>query len=82
MQGRGLADRFITWAELGAGAFLAVVMTLTFCTVMLRYLFNFAIPDAYDYGRNMLGVLIFWGIAVTGFRGEHIVVDFVWNATA
>ena len=80
MNGRGLVDRFITWAELGAGAFLTIVMLLTFASVMLRYLFNISIPDAYDYGRNMLGILIFWGIAVTGFRGEHIVVDFVWNA--
>jgi TRAP-type C4-dicarboxylate transport system permease small subunit len=80
MDGRGLTNRFTHWAEMGAGFFLAFVMLLTFTSVTLRYLFNISIPDAYDLGRNMLGVLIFWGIAVTGFRGEHITVDMVWSA--
>ena len=80
MDGRGLTNRFTHWAEMGAGFFLAFVMLLTFTSVMLRYAFNISIPDSYDLGRNMLGVLIFWGIAVTGFRGEHITVDMVWSA--
>ena len=30
----------------------------------------------------MLGILIFWGIAATSYRGTHITVDLVWaNAT-
>lgn len=74
-----MIHRLTRWAELGAGGFLAVVMVLTFASVVLRYLFDVAIPDAYDLGRLFLGVLIFWGIAVTGFRGEHITVDVIWN---
>ncbi len=27
----------------------------------------------------MLGILIFWGIAATSYRGTHITVDLVWG---
>lgn len=77
--GTEVIQRLTRYAELGAGAFLAIIMALTFASVVLRYLFNIAIPDAYDLGRLLLGILIFWGIAVTGFRGEHITVDALWN---
>ncbi|MGB6819840.1 MAG: TRAP transporter small permease, partial [Pseudolabrys sp.] len=36
-------------------------------------------PDSYDFGRLMLGILIFWGIAATSYRGTHITVDLVWS---
>ncbi len=77
--GAGAADRFIAAAELTAGLCLALVASLTFASVGLRYLFAASIPDAYDLGRNLMGVLIFWGIAATGFRGEHITVDLLWG---
>ena len=80
MQKRAVADRFIGGAERVAGAFLAVVTALTFVSVVLRYIFNWSIPDSYDLSRNFLGILIFWGIAVTGFRGDHITVDLLWGA--
>jgi TRAP-type C4-dicarboxylate transport system permease small subunit len=44
----------------------------------LRNLFNYAIPDSFDIGRMLLGILIFWGIAATSYRGTHITVDLVW----
>ncbi len=75
-----LADLAVAGAERAAGAFLAVVTVLTFATVVLRYGFRTSIPDSYDLSRNFLGILIFWGIAITGFRGEHITVDLVWGA--
>ena len=37
-----------------------------------------SIPDCYDFGRFLLGILIFWGIAATSYRGTHITVDLVW----
>ncbi|HWK44253.1 MAG TPA: TRAP transporter small permease [Stellaceae bacterium] len=79
MRGSGWADLFIGGAERVAGSFLAIVTALTFVTVVLRYGFSISIPDSYDLSRNALGILIFWGIAVTGFRGEHITVDLVWG---
>jgi TRAP-type C4-dicarboxylate transport system permease small subunit len=73
------AELFATATERIAGLFLAVVTGLTFLTVVLRYGFSMSIPDSYDLSRNLLGILIFWGIAMTGFRGEHITVDLLWG---
>ena len=76
---RGWADLFVAGAERLAGSLLAVVTALTFAAVALRYGFGATIPDSYDLSRNLLGILIFWGIAITGFRGNHITVDLVWG---
>jgi TRAP-type C4-dicarboxylate transport system permease small subunit len=46
--------------------------------VLLRNVFSYSIPDAFDFGRLLLGILIFWGIAATSYRGGHITVDLVW----
>ena len=49
-----------------------------FILMLLRNVFSVSIPDAYDFGRLMLGILIFWGIAATSYRGGHITVDLIW----
>ena len=49
-----------------------------FISVLLRYFFSISIPDSYDFGRLLLGILIFWGIAATSYRGTHITVDLLW----
>lgn len=77
---KSAADAAIAAAERFAAALLALVTVLTFVSVALRYVFHWAIPDFYDYSRLLLGILIFWGIAVTGFRGEHITVELLYNA--
>ncbi len=71
-------DRFIDGIELIAAVFVGLVAADTFISVLLRELFNAQIPDAYDFGRLLLGILIFWGIAATSYRGTHITVDLVW----
>src|SRR6202030_1986865 len=71
-------DRFIDGIELAAAAFIGIVAIDIFVSVLLRYLFNASIPDSYDAGRLLLGILIFWGIAATSYRGGHITVDLVW----
>src|SRR6187431_1325761 len=71
-------DRFIDTIELVAAFFVGIVALDTFLIVMLRYFFNVAIPDSYDFGQLLLGILIFWGIAATSYRGTHITVDLVW----
>lgn len=73
-------DRFIHAIEVTAAWFLAVVTALTFVSVILRYFFAWQIPDTYDFSRLLLATLIFWGMAGTGYRGEHITVDLVWGA--
>ena len=71
-------DRFIDGIELAAAVFIGIVAADVFVTVMLRY-FGIAIPDSYDLGQLLLGILIFWGIAATSYRGTHITVDLVWS---
>ncbi len=78
--GRGPVDRFIDAIEMTAAGFLAIVTVLTFVSVILRYFFSWAIPDSYDFTRLLLGILIFWGMAVASFRGDHITVDLLWSA--
>jgi len=78
-RGPGPVDRFIDLIEVTAAGFLAVVTLLTFVSVILRYFFAWSIPDSYDFTRLLLGILIFWGIAVAGYRGDHISVDLLWS---
>ncbi len=75
---RASMDRFIDTIEWIAAAFVGIVAANIFIAVLLRNIFNYAIPDSFDIGRMMLGILIFWGIAATSYRGGHITVDLVW----
>jgi TRAP-type C4-dicarboxylate transport system permease small subunit len=77
---RGPMDRFIDGIELLAAIFVGLVAADIFISVLLRYFFSVSIPDSYDFGRLLLGILIFWGIAATSYRGTHITVDLVWGA--
>jgi TRAP-type C4-dicarboxylate transport system permease small subunit len=75
-------DRFIDAIEWIAAFFVGIVALNTFIAVVMRKFFAVTIPDYYNIGQFMLGVLIFWGIAATSYRGSHITVDLVWaNAT-
>jgi TRAP-type C4-dicarboxylate transport system permease small subunit len=65
--------------ERAAGIFLAAIVTLTFVSIMLRAFLNVTIPDWFDLSRLLLGIAIFWGIATTSYRDEHIQVDFLWE---
>src|SRR6476620_11228045 len=76
---RASMDRFIDAIEWIAAGFVGFVAAIIFIAVLLRNLFNYAIPDSFDIGRMLLGILIFWGIAATSYRGTHITVDLVWG---
>jgi TRAP-type transport system small permease protein len=71
-------DRFINAIELVAAAFVGLVAADVFIAVLLRYFFSIDIPDSYNFGQLLLGILIFWGIAATSYRGTHITVDLLW----
>ncbi|MGA8602336.1 MAG: TRAP transporter small permease [Beijerinckiaceae bacterium] len=79
---RKFRDRFIDSIELIAAFFVGIVAADIFISVLLRYFFSVQIPDAYDFGRLLLGILIFWGIAATSYRGTHITVDLVWSSAS
>lgn len=72
--------RLVNSVEVTAASLLAAVTAITFVSVILRYFFHWSIPDGFDIGRNLLGILIFWGIAIAGYRGDHITVDLLWTA--
>jgi len=76
---RNAMDRFIYGIEVIAAIFVGLVAADIFISVLLRYLFRISIPDGYDFGRMFLGILIFWGIAATSYRGAHITVDLGWE---
>src|SRR5882757_2546162 len=73
-------DRFINGIEWIAAGFVGLVAVDIFVSVLLRYFFSVSIPDSYDFGKLLLGILIFWGIAATSYRGSHITVDLLWSA--
>jgi TRAP-type C4-dicarboxylate transport system permease small subunit len=79
---KNVMDRFIDGIELIAAAFVGIVAVNTFTAVFMRKFFGLTIPDYYDFGRLLLGILIFWGIAATSYRGSHITVDLVWANVA
>ena len=74
----GIMDRFIDSIEWIAAIFVGVVAADVFISILLRYFLNVSIPDSYDFGRLLLGILIFWGIGATSYRGAHITVDLLW----
>ncbi|MDB5883310.1 MAG: TrapT family, DctQ subunit C4-dicarboxylate transport [Ramlibacter sp.] len=78
---RNTADRLINGIEWLAALFVGIVALNIFAAVVLRKFFSASIPDAYDFGRMLLGILIFWGIAATSYRGGHITVDLLWTAS-
>jgi TRAP-type transport system small permease protein len=75
---RAVMDRFIDTIEWIAAGFVGLVALDVFISVLLRNTLNYSIPDSFDVGRMLLGILIFWGIAATSYRGTHITVDLVW----
>ena len=75
---RNFMDRFIDSIEWIAAFFVGIVALNTFTAVFMRKFFAVTIPDYYNFGQFLLGILIFWGIAATSYRGTHITVDLVW----
>jgi len=76
---RASMDRFIDTIEWIAAGFVGIVAANIFIAVLLRNLFSYSIPDSFDIGRLLLGILIFWGIAATSYRGTNITVDLIWG---
>jgi TRAP-type C4-dicarboxylate transport system permease small subunit len=72
-------DKFIDSIEWVAAFFVGIVALNTFVAVFMRKFFAVTIPDYYNFGQFLLGILIFWGIAATSYRGTHITVDLIWG---
>src|SRR5258708_615058 len=75
---KNVMDRLLDSIEWIAAFFVGIVALNTFLAVFMRKFFAVTMPDYYNFGQFMLGILIFWGIAATSYRGTHITVDLVW----
>ena len=65
-------DAWVLRTEKAAGIFLGAIAIVTFISVSLRGTLGFAIPDGFDVSRLMLATAMFWGIASTSHRNEHV----------
>ena len=60
-----------------ASAILLAMMLLTFVDVVARYVFNRPVSGAFEVTELLLLVLIFAGLPLVSYAGEHAVMDFV-----
>jgi len=76
----GLVAAIFTGIVTGIGIVAAIVYVILALGPIMAALRDVSIdiPDSYDFGMLLLGILIFWGIAATSYRGTHITVDLVW----
>lgn len=71
--------RFLSATETVAAFFLLLIALLTAGNVLLRGVFGIQIPDWYDGARMIMGIALFWGVALTTYYGSHICVDLLWE---
>lgn len=71
--------RVLAVTETVAAIFLLLIALLTAGNVGLRDLLSLQIPDWFDGSKLLLGIALFWGIALATYHGSHICVDIVWE---
>ena len=71
--------RLLAATETVAALFLLSIALLTAANVVLRDVLSVQIPDWFDGTKMLLGIALFWGIAVATYHASHIAVDIVWE---
>jgi TRAP-type C4-dicarboxylate transport system permease small subunit len=71
--------RLLAATETVAALFLLLIALVTALNVTLRDLFAIQIPDWFDGSKLLLGIALFWGIAVATYHAGHICVDVLWE---
>lgn len=74
-----MLEKILAVTEAVAALFLLLVAALTFSNVCVRYLFDTQIPDWFDFSKQFQAIAIFFGIALSTYRGSHICVDVLWE---
>ncbi|MEZ5665205.1 MAG: TRAP transporter small permease [Burkholderiaceae bacterium] len=74
-----LIKRLMAATETVAALFLLFIALLTAGNVLVRYAFSWQVPDWFDGTQMLLGIALFWGIALTTYQGTHIAVDVLWE---
>jgi TRAP-type C4-dicarboxylate transport system permease small subunit len=60
-----------------ASAILMAMMLLTVVDVVARYVFNRPVRGAFEVTELLLVVLIFAGLPLVSYSGEHALMDFI-----
>ncbi len=71
--------RALAATETAAAIFLLLIALVTAGNVLLRDLFAVQIPDWFDGSKLMMGIALFWGMAVATYHAGHICVDVLWE---
>ncbi len=71
--------RVLSAVETVAALFLLVIALVTAGNVLLRDLLSIQIPDWFDGSKLMMGIALFWGMAVATYHAGHICVDVLWE---
>ncbi len=71
--------RLLAAIETVAAVFLLLIALLTAGNVALRDLLSVQIPDWFDGSKLLMGIALFWGIALATYHASHICVDIVWE---
>lgn len=71
--------RVLSITETTAAILLLLIALLVAGNVVARELFGTTLPDWFDGSRLLLGVALFWGIALATYHGSHIAVDLLWE---
>ena len=72
-------NRLLRASENIAALVLLLIAVLITVNVTLRYTISVQVPDWFDFSRLLQAIAIFWGIALTTYRGTHICVDVLWE---
>ena len=71
--------RLLSATETVAAVFLLVIALVTAGNVLLRDLFAIQIPDWFDGSKLIMGIALFWGMAIATYHAGHICVDVLWE---
>jgi TRAP-type C4-dicarboxylate transport system permease small subunit len=71
--------RALAAIETLAAVFLLSIALLTAGNVALRDLLSVQVPDWFDGSKLLMGIALFWGIALATYHASHICVDIVWE---
>ena len=71
--------RWLSAIETVAALSMLLIALVTAGNVALRDLLSIQIPDWFDGSKLLMGIALFWGIAVATYHGGHICVDVLWE---
>lgn len=71
--------RLLSATETLAAVFLLLIALVTAANVALRDLLAIQIPDWFDGSKLLMGIALFWGMAIATYHAGHICVDVLWE---